>query len=173
MFGIKTNQMNAMPSSKPQLAQVKGTNYKMCSLLHYISLGDVEESANFVCFMGLLPLLPHLCPLSVLYGGGGYGGYIQKALEKGYSKHPRFACCTDNMFEIFVPFGRCLCCSLPRFVDRQPPCLHINSPHVLLLPLMHRKSHWWLDFGSTPDPVNLQPHAGCVWLKSGYDEAIP
>ena len=31
----------------------------------------------------------------------------------------------------------------------------------------------WLDFGSTPDPVNLQPHAGYVWLKSGYSEAIP
>ena len=23
------------------------------------------------------------------------------------------------------------------------------------------------------DPVNLQPHPGCVWLKSGYSEAIP
>ena len=30
-----------------------------------------------------------------------------------------------------------------------------------------------LDFGSTPDPVNLQPHPGYVWLKSGYSEAIP
>ena len=27
--------------------------------------------------------------------------------------------------------------------------------------------------GSTPDPVNLQPHPGYVWLKSGYSEAIP
>ena len=31
----------------------------------------------------------------------------------------------------------------------------------------------WLDFGSTPDPVNLQLHPGYVWLKSGYSEAIP
>ena len=31
----------------------------------------------------------------------------------------------------------------------------------------------WLDFGSTPDPVTLQPHPGYVWLKSGYSEAIP
>ena len=31
----------------------------------------------------------------------------------------------------------------------------------------------WLEFGSTPDPVNLQPHPGYVWLKSGYSEAIP
>ena len=31
----------------------------------------------------------------------------------------------------------------------------------------------WLDFGSTPDPVNLQPHPGYVWLKSGYSESIP
>jgi hypothetical protein len=31
-------------------------------------------------------------------------GYIRKALEKGYSEHPRSACCTDNMSEIFVRF---------------------------------------------------------------------
>ena len=31
----------------------------------------------------------------------------------------------------------------------------------------------WLDFGSTSDPVHLQPHPGYVWLKSGYSEAIP
>ena len=48
-----------------------------------------------------------------------------------------------------------------------------NSLHGLLLPLMHHKKIKWLDFGSTPDPVNLQPHAGYVWLKSGYSEAIP
>ena len=35
-------------------------------------------------------------------------GYIRKALEKGYLEHPRFACCTDGMFEIFVRFRRCV-----------------------------------------------------------------
>ena len=29
-------------------------------------------------------------------------GYIRKALEKGYLEHPGSACCTDNMFELFV-----------------------------------------------------------------------
>ena len=33
---------------------------------------------------------------------GAYVGYIRKALEKGHLEHPRFACCTDDMFEIFV-----------------------------------------------------------------------
>ena len=50
---------------------------------------------------------------------------------------------TDNMFEIFVRFGRCLCCSLPLFVNRQLPCLHTNSLHGLLLPQMHHKSLWF------------------------------
>ena len=50
-------------------------------------------------------------------------GYIQKALEKGYLEHGS-ACCTDDMFEIFARFGRCLCCLLPLFVNRQLPCLH-------------------------------------------------
>ena len=30
----------------------------------------------------------------------------------------------------------------------------------------------WLDFGITPDPENLQPHPGFVWVKSGYSETI-
>ena len=33
-----------------------------------ISLGDVENCANSVGFRVSLPLLPHLCPLSVLVG---------------------------------------------------------------------------------------------------------
>ena len=70
-------------------------------------------------------------------------GYIQKALEKGYLEHPRSACCTDGMPEIFVRFGRCLCCFLPVFVNRQPPCPHTNSRHVLLHPQMHHRNHWF------------------------------
>ena len=30
----------------------------------------------------------------------------------------------------------------------------------------------WLDLGITPDPENLQPHAGFVGVKSGYSETI-
>ena len=70
-------------------------------------------------------------------------GYIQRALEKGYLEDPGSACCTDDMFEIFVHFGRCLCCLLPLFVNRQLPCLHTYSLHGLLLPQMHHKSLWF------------------------------
>ena len=69
-------------------------------------------------------------------------GCIWNALEKGYLEDPRSACCTDDMFEIFVRFGRCLCSLLPLFVNTQLPCLHTNSHHVLLLPPMHHKSFW-------------------------------
>ena len=71
-------------------------------------------------------------------------GYIRKALEKGYLEHPGSACCTDDMFEIFVRFRRCLCCLLPLFFNGQLPCLHTNSRHALLLPGMHHKSRWIL-----------------------------
>ena len=74
--------------------------------------------------------------------GGGYVGYIRKALEKGYLEHPGFACCTDNMFEIFARFGQCVCCLLPFFVNRQLPCLYTNSRNALLLPPMPHKSLW-------------------------------
>ena len=69
--------------------------------------------------------------------------YIRKALEKGYSEHPRFACCTDDMSDIFVRFGRCLCCLLPPFVNRQLPCRRTNSHPALLRPQMHHRNPWF------------------------------
>ena len=59
---------------------------------------------------------------------------------KPLKRHPGSACCADDMFEIFVRFGRCLCCLLPPFVNRQPPCPHTNSLYRLLLPPMYHKS---------------------------------
>ena len=51
--------------------------------------------------------------------------------------------------------------------------MHTNLHHGLLLPPMHHKSLFkWLGFGTTPDPKNLQPHPGFVWVKSGYSETI-
>ena len=74
---------------------------------HNISLGDVGDCANSVGFRWSSSLLHYLCPRSVLYGGGGgYVGYIWKALEKGYLEHHASACGTDDMFEIFVRFGQ-------------------------------------------------------------------
>ena len=82
--------------------------------------------------------VPAECPK-----GGGYVGYIRKALEKGYLEHPGSACCPDSMFEIFVFFGKCLCCLLAVFVNRQPLCPDTNSRHVLLHPRMHRNNLWF------------------------------
>ena len=78
-----------------------------------------------------------------VYHRAGYVGYILKAFEKGYLEHPGSACYTDGMFELFVLFGRCLCCLLPDFVNRQSPCPCTNSCHVLLHPQMHRRSLWF------------------------------
>ena len=82
-------------------------------------------------------------------------GYIRKALEKGYLERPGSACCTDNIFEIFVRFGRFMCCLLPLFVNRQPPCLQRNSRHGLLLPLKHHRSLW------CAKGLALGEHSGC------------
>ena len=76
--------------------------------------------------------VPTVCP-----AGGGCMGCIW-----GYLEYTRSACRTDNMFEIFVNFGRGVCSLLPLFVNRQLPCLHTNLHHVLLLPPMHHKSLW-------------------------------
>ena len=55
-------------------------------------------------------------------------GYIRKALEKGYLEHPGSACCTDDMFEIFIRFGQCLCCLLLLFVDDNVQYFHGAQP---------------------------------------------
>ena len=47
---------------------------------------------------------------------------------KRYLEHPRSACCTDDMFEIFVCFGRCLCCLLALFVNDNVQCFHGAHP---------------------------------------------
>ena len=39
-----------------------------------------------------------------------------------------------------LPSKMCLCCLLAVFVNRQPPCSHTNSRHVLLHPRMHRNN---------------------------------
>ena len=114
-----------------------------------------------------------ICAHYVFHGGGGYVGYIRKALEKGYLEHPGSACCTDGMLEIFVLFGHCLCCldvskwlagaykSSDNHLDHQRQPVSIRDDRIK-----------WLDFGQTPDPENLEAHPGFVWVKSGYSEAI-
>ena len=69
-------------------------------------------------------------------------GYVQQALENGYLEHPGSACCTDDMFDIFVRFRWYLCCLLPLFVNMAAIISASNSFHGLLLPPMHHKGLW-------------------------------
>ena len=126
-----------------------------------ISLGDVRFRANTERFQGSVPLLPHLCPLSVPNRGGRYVGYIRKALENGYLEHPGSACCTDDMFEIVIPFGRCPCCLLPPFVNRQLPCLHTNSQRAVASP----------DAPQKPLVRKRARSGGANWVKVTRDPA--
>ena len=120
------------------------------------------------CYQLLRHISQYLCRMRQLGGFLGVGavvasfvGYIRKALEKGYLEHPGSACCTDGMFEIFVRFGRCLCCLLPLFVNRQLPCPHTTTADHLQKPILIRDDKIkWLDFGMTPVLSNLQPHPG-------------
>ena len=74
-------------------------------------------------------------------------GYIRKALEKGYLEHPKSACCTDDMPEIFVCFGRCLCGFLPVFSQQAAtisaykftPCA-VASPNAPQKPLVRKRA---------------------------------
>ena len=113
----------------------------MCVIMDRDRGTHISSARRHLCqlgaFLGVGAIVASFVPAECPVGGGGYVGYIQKALEKGYLEHPRSACCTDGMFKIFVLFGRCLCCLLPLFVNRQPPCPHTNSRQVLLHPQMH------------------------------------
>ena len=105
-------------------------------------------------------------------------GYIRKALREGYLEHPGSACCTNNIFDIFVRFGWCVCAACCLFLSksnyhvyRQLPCLHTNSRNVLnvlLLPLMKPRKHLvrkrarsvgarWMRVTRHPDKLTKKP----------------
>ena len=132
-FVVAMVQLSGCSKLLPDLPKATTTN-KQCHAVP-ISLGDVTDCANSVGFQGLVPLLPDFCQV---FRRWGYVGHIRK----GYLEHPRSACCADDMFEIFVRFGRCICCLLPLFVNKQLPCPHTNSLHGLLLHRIHHKSLW-------------------------------
>ena len=155
---MRTVPPNLSPASQinPKAIRVEHTTqHQICS---NISLGQ-RVSCQHGAFSGVgafvASFAPAECPKG---GGGGYVGYIRKALEKGYLEHPGSACCTDNMFEVFVPFRQCVCCLLPLFVNRQLLCLYTNSHNVLLLPPMHHKNLW------CAKGLALGVHSGCVSL---------
>ena len=104
----------------------------------HISLGR-SEWCQRGAFSGVGAIVASFVPAECPEGGG----YIQKALEQGYLEHPGFACCTDDMFDIFVRFGQCRCCLLPPFVNRQSPCPHTNSRNGLLHLPMHHRNLWF------------------------------
>ena len=57
---------------------------------------------------------------------GIFGKPLKRAIWNTLGLH------TNDMFEIFVCFGRCLCCLLPLFVIRQLPCPHTSSSNISL-----------------------------------------
>ena len=84
-------------------------------------------------------------------------------------------------------FEPCTACAAPTVLATLGSTLGLARPLTFFtaVPLQHHhclcpstnsardKKVKWLDAGSTPDPVNSQPHSGHVWLKSGCSEAIP
>ena len=104
------------------------------------------------------------CPVGV--GTWGiFGEPLKRAIWNTLGLH------ADNIFESFVRFGRFICCLLPLFVNRQLPCLQINSLDGLLLPLMHHKSLW------CAKGLALGEHSGCgcngMSLVAGQRSPIP
>ena len=65
-------------------------------------------------------------------------------------------------------------CTLPRVTlpNLQDPVLALFQNLTQKPVLIKDDKIKWLDFGQTPDPENLEPHPGFVWVKSGYSEAI-
>ena len=86
-----------------------------CQLPCHISLGRAV-SCQHGAFSGVgafvVSFVPAECPV-----GGGMWDIFGKPLKRAI-QNARSACCTDDMFEIFVHFGRCLCCLLHIFVNR-------------------------------------------------------
>ena len=112
--------------------------YSECG--HPLNLGDRLVKCNHA---GSPTVLEHSCRCQWAYGFRPTNEHTSMSEVLIGSCHPGSACCTDDMSEIFVFLGQCLCCLLPAFVNRQPPCPDTNSRHVLLHPRMHRNNLWF------------------------------
>ena len=140
-------------------------------LLH-ISLWDNNITANTERFQGLVPLLPRFCPLSVPNGGGGgYVGYIWKALQKGYLEHPGlYAVLTTCLRFSSVLDGVCAACCLFLSTGCYYVCIQIHAtcccfPRCTTETFGAQKgSLWGCRVGACDSRF--------VWVKSGYSEAI-
>ena len=142
----------------------------------FISLGIVAVGANTVVGVIIAAFVSTEGPVG---GGRGYVGYILKALEKGYLKNPGLhAGLTICLRFSSVLDVACVACCLFLSTGSYHVCIQIHESsashvnHAQKPVLIRDNKIKRLDFGSTPDPLNLQPHPGLVWLKSGCCEAI-
>ena len=88
-FHLHAVMLESQSSAHKVEALVIAVHSDLCEEAEEISLRVGGDRANSVGFRWSLSLLPYLCPMCVLRGGGGgYVGYIRKALEKGYLEHP-------------------------------------------------------------------------------------
>ena len=96
---------------------------------HVISLGDTANALTF--FTVVVVVAPFVCTECPVEGGGGICGVRSKSPRKGLFGTPGFACCTDDMLEIFVRFGQCMISQLPVI-----PVLSIVLCHVYTQPTL-------------------------------------
>ena len=103
-----------------------------------ISLRDVRFGAYTERFQGLVPLSPHLCPLSVPKGGGMWGRFgkpLKRAIWNTLGLRAVLTTCLR--FSSLLDDARVACCLL-----LSTGRYHTNSRNVLLLPLMHHRNLW-------------------------------
>ena len=76
------------------------------------------------------------------------------------------------MVDIF-PFSDVACVAFCLFLltGSCHVCIQIHTT-CCCIPDAPQRCTTWLDFGTTPDPENLQPDCGFVWVKSSCSEAI-
>ena len=105
--------------------------------------------------------MPTVCPV-----GGGIWGIFGKPLKRAIwntlGLHAALTTCLS--FSSFFD-GACVPCCLFLSTGSYHVCIQIYTTG-------RDDKIKWLDFGTTPDPENLQPHPGFVWVKSGYSETI-
>ena len=103
-------------------------------------LGDGGIYSNTERFAGIGATVASFvsteCPI-----GRGMWGTIGKPLKRAiWNTLGLHAVCCTTCLRLSSVLGQCRCCSLPLFVNRQPPCM--SSCTVLLLPPMHHRNLW-------------------------------
>ena len=110
----------------------------------YVSLGDDAVCANFVGFRGSVPLLPHLCPLSVPEGGDMWGIFGKPLKRAIWNTLGLFSQISKSIHIPPPPYVMTCLHMEAKLVKNPKKCQNTQSWHLLNVPERHYMLYYYI-----------------------------